>query len=60
MFMMAILRLGSKITSLSEGGEAIKRLNISVPSTISSIITGTLIVVLLVPAMKVAVMGSGV
>ena len=59
MFAMATLCL-SKIITLFKGGKIIRRLNISVPSTKSSIITGTLIVVVLVPAMKVAVIGSGV
>ena len=58
MFAMATLCL-SKIITLFKGGKIIRRLNVSVPSTISSIITGTLIVVVLVPAMKVAVIGSG-
>ena len=58
MFAMATLCL-SKIITLFKGGKIIRRLNISVSSTISSIITGTLIVVVLVPAMKVAVIGSG-
>ena len=59
MFTVAAFCL-SKVISLYEGGKIIKRLNISVPSTISSIITGTIIVVLLVLAMRVAVIGSEV
>ena len=42
---------------LSDEGFIILRSNISVPSTTSSIVTGTLIVVTLVSAAKVAVIG---
>ena len=45
------------VTLLSDEGITILRLNISVPSTILSLVTGTLIVVVLDLAAKVAVMG---
>ena len=47
-----------RIVSFSDEGIIILRLNVSVPSTILSLfIGGMLIVVLLVPAVKVALIG---
>ena len=44
-------------SSSSDDGPLILSLNVSVPSTISSSITGTVITVLVAPAEKVAVIG---
>ena len=45
-----------KVTFSDDEGIIIFRLNISVPSTISSVVTGILIVVLVAPAAKVTLM----
>ena len=56
MFPMALV-MSPGTTRLSDGGIVKVRSNVSAPSAISSVLTGILIVVLVVPAVKVAVIG---
>ena len=56
MFPMAVLR-SPGTTRLSDEGMVNRRSNVSESSVVLSLITGTSIVVLVVPAVKVAVIG---
>ena len=57
---MAVVRPPMLILLSAEGGRAIPRLNVSISSVMLSLVIGTLIVVLLLPARNVAFTGSDV